>query len=218
MVSLIAVMRGEVSEKPEVNSTDNCDGRTAYGYGCTEGNRNKKYIIISISTGEFTHPPSRKYVQSSTSLNSNCTQHIFTLRSFENSYIPENPRTNKPLTFSKNRLRGAKNRSNTSPVANFFFEKTTFFFFKNFAYVQIFFFSYVHIFLSLNNTYLKGFVKKNLKKNAKKKCTYAKIKKKFVFSEFFFATGLVFERFLASRSRSPSLNWSKLYCFPKEIA
>ncbi|KAL4581144.1 hypothetical protein LXL04_017353 [Taraxacum kok-saghyz] len=36
-------------------------------------------------------------------------------RSFENSYIPENPRTLKPLTFSKNRLRGAKNRSNTSP-------------------------------------------------------------------------------------------------------
>ncbi|KAL4583952.1 hypothetical protein LXL04_008539 [Taraxacum kok-saghyz] len=29
-------------------------------------------------------------------------------RSFENSYIPENPRTPKPLTFSKNRLRGLK--------------------------------------------------------------------------------------------------------------
>ncbi|KAL4571274.1 hypothetical protein LXL04_018032 [Taraxacum kok-saghyz] len=29
-------------------------------------------------------------------------------RSFENSYIPENPRTPKPLTFSKIRLRGAK--------------------------------------------------------------------------------------------------------------
>ncbi|KAL4582723.1 hypothetical protein LXL04_007282 [Taraxacum kok-saghyz] len=37
-------------------------------------------------------------------------------RSFENSYIPENPRTPKPLTFSKNRLRGAKNRSNISPI------------------------------------------------------------------------------------------------------
>ncbi|KAL4590922.1 hypothetical protein LXL04_003869 [Taraxacum kok-saghyz] len=36
---------------------------------------------------------------------------------FENSYIPENPRTPKPLTFSKNRLRGAKNLSYTSPVA-----------------------------------------------------------------------------------------------------
>ncbi|KAL4564164.1 hypothetical protein LXL04_028217 [Taraxacum kok-saghyz] len=32
------------------------------------------------------------------------------LGSFENSYIPENPRTPKPLTFSKNRLREAKNR------------------------------------------------------------------------------------------------------------
>ncbi|KAL4568087.1 hypothetical protein LXL04_023688 [Taraxacum kok-saghyz] len=41
--------------------------------------------------------------------------HICKSRSFENSYIPENPRTPKPLTFSKNRLRGAKNRSNTSP-------------------------------------------------------------------------------------------------------
>ncbi|KAL4571989.1 hypothetical protein LXL04_018757 [Taraxacum kok-saghyz] len=39
-----------------------------------------------------------------------------TLGSFENSYIPENPRTPKPLTFSKNRLRGAKNRSNISPL------------------------------------------------------------------------------------------------------
>ncbi|KAL4568469.1 hypothetical protein LXL04_024082 [Taraxacum kok-saghyz] len=34
---------------------------------------------------------------------------------FENSYIPENPRTLKPLIFSKNRIREAKNRSNTSP-------------------------------------------------------------------------------------------------------
>ncbi|KAL4585696.1 hypothetical protein LXL04_010320 [Taraxacum kok-saghyz] len=60
------------------------------------------------------------------------------LRSFENSYIPENPRTPKPLTFSKNRLRGAKNRSNTSPVAKKNSEKMIFFF-KNFAYVQKFF-------------------------------------------------------------------------------
>ncbi|KAL4561010.1 hypothetical protein LXL04_033170 [Taraxacum kok-saghyz] len=48
-------------------------------------------------------------------------------RSFENSYIPENPRTPKPLTFSKNRLRWAKNRSNTSPVAKIFFRKNIFF-------------------------------------------------------------------------------------------
>ncbi|KAL4562540.1 hypothetical protein LXL04_034747 [Taraxacum kok-saghyz] len=87
------------------------------------------------------------------------------LGSFENSYIPENPRTPKPLTFSKNRLRKAKNRSNTSPVAKFFFRKNDFFF-KNFAYMQIFF-AYVHLF----------------------------------FRKFVFATGLVFERFLAPRSR-----------------
>ncbi|KAL4562392.1 hypothetical protein LXL04_034594 [Taraxacum kok-saghyz] len=45
------------------------------------------------------------------------------------------PRTPKPLTFSKNRLRGAKNRSNTSPVAKKNSEKTIFFY-KNFEYVQ----------------------------------------------------------------------------------
>ncbi|KAL4555996.1 hypothetical protein LXL04_038631 [Taraxacum kok-saghyz] len=38
--------------------------------------------------------------------------------SFKNSYIPENPRTPKPLTFLKNRLREAKNRSNTNPKQN----------------------------------------------------------------------------------------------------
>ncbi|KAL4557047.1 hypothetical protein LXL04_035217 [Taraxacum kok-saghyz] len=58
------------------------------------------------------------------------------IRSFENSYISENPRTPKPLTFSKNRLRGATNRSNLRPVAIFFFSEKTTFFFKNFAYVQ----------------------------------------------------------------------------------
>ncbi|KAL4573831.1 hypothetical protein LXL04_020650 [Taraxacum kok-saghyz] len=63
-------------------------------------------------------------------------------RSFENSYIPENPRTPKTLTFSKNRLRGAKNRSNISPVAKKFYEKTTFFFQKlcicaNFFFVHM---------------------------------------------------------------------------------
>ncbi|KAL4579612.1 hypothetical protein LXL04_015766 [Taraxacum kok-saghyz] len=103
-----------------------------------------------------------------------------TSRSFENSYIPENPRTPKPLTFSKNRLRGAKNRSNISPVAKIFFRKNDFFFPKTLHMCKLFFCAYVHSFLSLYNTYLKRFVKKNLKKNAKKKsCTYAqKIKKK----------------------------------------
>ncbi|KAL4581851.1 hypothetical protein LXL04_006383 [Taraxacum kok-saghyz] len=105
-------------------------------------------------------------------------------RSFENSYIPENPRTPKPLTFSKNRLRGAKNRSNISPVAKKKFPKKRLFFSKNFAYVQTFFF--VH--MSLYNTYLKRFVKKKFEKKRKKKsctyaqkikksCTYAKVKK-----------------------------------------
>ncbi|KAL4562450.1 hypothetical protein LXL04_034655 [Taraxacum kok-saghyz] len=96
------------------------------------------------------------------------------LRSFENSYIPENPRTPKPLTFLKNQLRGAKNRSNISPVAKKISEKTNFFS-KNFAYVQ----KKIFLHMILYNTHLKGFVKKNLKKNAKKKlhiCT--KIKKK----------------------------------------
>ncbi|KAL4582930.1 hypothetical protein LXL04_007491 [Taraxacum kok-saghyz] len=109
-------------------------------------------------------------------------------KSFENSYIPENPRTPKPLTFSKNRLRGAKNRSNISPVAKFFFRKNDFFFQKLCICAN---------FLSLYNTYLKRFVKKNLKKNAKKKelhictknkksCTYAKVKKKYRFFGNFF--------------------------------
>ncbi|KAL4584256.1 hypothetical protein LXL04_008852 [Taraxacum kok-saghyz] len=64
-------------------------------------------------------------------------------RSFENSYIPENPRTPKPLTFSKNRLRGAKIRSNISPVAKKKFRKNDFFFSKNFAYVQTFFLEWI---------------------------------------------------------------------------
>ncbi|KAL4586206.1 hypothetical protein LXL04_010838 [Taraxacum kok-saghyz] len=107
-----------------------------------------------------------------------------TSRSFENSYIPENPRTPKLLTFSKNRLRGAKNRSNIRPVAKTFFRKNDFFFQKLCICANFFF---VH--MSLYNTYLKRFVKKNLKNNAKKKksctyaqkikksCTYAKVKK-----------------------------------------
>ncbi|KAL4583473.1 hypothetical protein LXL04_008046 [Taraxacum kok-saghyz] len=89
-------------------------------------------------------------------------------RYFENSYIPENPRTLKPLTFSKNRLRGAKNRSNISPVAKFFFRKNDFFFPKTLHMCKRFLCAYVHSFLfcfktaqkhemSLYNTYLKRF-------------------------------------------------------------
>ncbi|KAL4563878.1 hypothetical protein LXL04_027926 [Taraxacum kok-saghyz] len=100
-----------------------------------------------------------------------CTQkkfaHMQKSRSFENSYIPENPRTPKPLTFSKNRLRGAKNRSNISPVAKQISEKTIFFSQKLCICANFFF---VH--MSLYNTYLKRFVKKNLKKNAKKKVAH----------------------------------------------
>ncbi|KAL4567239.1 hypothetical protein LXL04_022816 [Taraxacum kok-saghyz] len=61
-------------------------------------------------------------------------------RSFENSYIPENPRTPKPLTFSKNRLRGAKNRSNISPVAKKNFRKNDFFFSQKLCICANFFF------------------------------------------------------------------------------
>ena len=129
------------------------------------------------------------------------------------SYIPENPRTPKPLTFSKNRLRGAKNRSNTSPVAKKNSEKTTFFFqklcicakkklhictffcfvLKTLKYMKCFWIFY----RSLYNTYLKGL----LKKFEKKSCTYAKIKKKLFFRKFFLPTGLDFERILAPRSQ-----------------
>ncbi|KAL4585434.1 hypothetical protein LXL04_010055 [Taraxacum kok-saghyz] len=89
---------------------------------------------------EFSKDPNTIYIES---------------RSFENSYIPENPRTPKPLTFSKNRLRGAKNRSNISPVAKKKFRKNDFFFSKNFAYVQTFFLCICA--QSLYNTYLKRF-------------------------------------------------------------
>ncbi|KAL4592793.1 hypothetical protein LXL04_005798 [Taraxacum kok-saghyz] len=130
---------------------------------CTDSHVNLKYanFIVNLKYGNFI--VNLKYS-----------------RSFENSYIPENPRTPKPLTFSKNRLRGAKNRSNLRLVAKKNFRKNNFFFSKS-----------LHIckknscicacfkILSLYTTYLKGFVKKNLKKNAKKKsCIYAKIKKK----------------------------------------
>ncbi|KAL4566347.1 hypothetical protein LXL04_030461 [Taraxacum kok-saghyz] len=74
-------------------------------------------------------------------------------RSFENSYIPENPRTPKPLTFSKNRLRGAKNRSNLSPVAKKKFLKKQFFFSKTLRMGKFFF---LPICTSLYNIYLKA--------------------------------------------------------------
>ncbi|KAL4563095.1 hypothetical protein LXL04_027127 [Taraxacum kok-saghyz] len=101
---------------------------------------------------------------------------IFKSRSFENSYIPENPRTSKPLTFSKNRLRETKNRSNLRPVAKFFFRKNNFFFSKtlhmckkkkkNCAYVYVLRFCFKNVqipenflkifYRSLYNTYLKA--------------------------------------------------------------
>ncbi|KAL4571209.1 hypothetical protein LXL04_017962 [Taraxacum kok-saghyz] len=99
-------------------------------------------------------------------------------RSFENSYIPENPRTPKPLTFSKNRLRGAKNRSNISPVAKKFSEKTTFFSPKTLHMCKLFFVCICA--QSLYNTYLKRFLH-ICTKNKKKSCTNAKVKKKYRF-------------------------------------
>ncbi|KAL4562225.1 hypothetical protein LXL04_034423 [Taraxacum kok-saghyz] len=100
-----------------------------------------------------------------------------TLRgSFENSYIPENPRTPKPLTFSKNRLRGAKNRSNISPVAKNFFRKNDFFvLFQNRSKTRNFF---KFFYRSLYNTYLKSC---KYAQKIKKSCTYAKVKKKYRF-------------------------------------
>ncbi|KAL4554301.1 hypothetical protein LXL04_039580 [Taraxacum kok-saghyz] len=117
-------------------------------------------------------------------------------RSFENSYIPENLRTPKPLTFSKNRLRGAKNRSILSPVAKKNFRKNNFFFSKTLHMGKFFF---LPICTSLYNTYLKGFVKKILKKNAKKKsCIYAKKKKKKSFFRKFFQRILIIMNVLES--------------------
>ncbi|KAL4582459.1 hypothetical protein LXL04_007009 [Taraxacum kok-saghyz] len=109
------------------------------------------------------------------------------LRSFENSYIPENPRTHKPLTFSKNRLRGAKNRSNLRLFA--YMQK------KIRAYVHVLRFCFKNsqipeIFLkffyrSLYTTYLKGFfTKKFEKKRKKKKVAYMqKLKKKVAYMQ-----------------------------------
>ncbi|KAL4568385.1 hypothetical protein LXL04_023996 [Taraxacum kok-saghyz] len=134
---------------------------TQRGFGSSESTKRKRDAIISSSAKS---------------------------RSFENSYIPENPRTPKPLTFLKNRLRGAKNRSNISPVAKKNFRKNDFFFPKNFAYVQ-------KIFLcicaqSIYNTYLKRFVKKNLKKTQKKKKRIVMIKNVLEGSEVGFLKGI----------------------------
>ncbi|KAL4573820.1 hypothetical protein LXL04_020639 [Taraxacum kok-saghyz] len=110
-------------------------------------------------------------------------------RSFENSYIPENPRTLKPLTFSKNRLRGAKNWSNRSSVAKKISEKTIFFS-KTLHMCKKFFLHMCTFFC---------FVSKTLK--------YLKKLNFFIglfFRKTFFAAGLVFERFLTSRSRFES--------------
>ncbi|KAL4590045.1 hypothetical protein LXL04_002963 [Taraxacum kok-saghyz] len=90
---------------------------------------------------------------------------------------PENSHTIN--FFRKTDFGGAKKRSNTSPVAIFFFRKTTFFFKKHFTYMQKKI-AYMHIssfcfknaeffYRSLHNIYLKGFVKKHLKKKAPKK-------------------------------------------------
>ncbi|KAL4587292.1 hypothetical protein LXL04_000160 [Taraxacum kok-saghyz] len=107
-------------------------------------------------------------------------------RSFKNSYISENPRTPKPLTFSKNRLRGAKNRSNISPVAKKNFRKNDFFFSKNFAYVQTFFLCICAQFFVLfqNRSKTRNFFKffyRSLYNTYLKSCTYAKVKKKYRF-------------------------------------
>ncbi|KAL4556975.1 hypothetical protein LXL04_035145 [Taraxacum kok-saghyz] len=48
----------------------------------------------------------RKLLRSTLNKHSQAPPSISESRSFENSYIPENPRTPKPLTFSKNRLQG----------------------------------------------------------------------------------------------------------------
>ncbi|KAL4583001.1 hypothetical protein LXL04_007565 [Taraxacum kok-saghyz] len=106
---------------------------------------------------------------------------------FENSYISENSQT---INFFEKPTSGAKNRSNTNPVAKSFSEKTVFFF-KYFAnvkfFLHIFFFlAYMYIssvcfknaqipeiflkcfYRSFHNTYLNGFVKKIEKKMQKK--------------------------------------------------
>ncbi|KAL4573249.1 hypothetical protein LXL04_020048 [Taraxacum kok-saghyz] len=97
-----------------------------------------------------------------------------TSESFDNSYIPENPRTPKPLTFLKNRLRGLKIAQIQARSEIFFSKKTTFFSQKlclcakkKFAHVYILSFCFKNVqipeiffkifYRSIHNTYLKGF-------------------------------------------------------------
>ncbi|KAL4590405.1 hypothetical protein LXL04_003334 [Taraxacum kok-saghyz] len=125
------------------------------------------------------------------------------LGSFENSYIPENSPNFLYLanrySFQKTDFGTLQNVFNHYNSLKKISEKTIFFF--NFCIYATFF-----IFCA----YVQLFFLPVLKQN-KKLCTYAHkkslhickvfAKKKVVFSEFFFATGLIFERFLAPRSR-----------------
>ncbi|KAL4585035.1 hypothetical protein LXL04_009648 [Taraxacum kok-saghyz] len=112
--------------------------------------------------------------------------------------LPQFPISPKPLFFSKNRLRNSSKRLESLKFAEIFFEKNDIFFLI-FAYVQLFFiFAYMQLFFL-------PFLKQNLKTCTYARmffCIYAKfLEKKSCFFGFFFATGLVFERFLAPRSR-----------------
>ncbi|KAL4565574.1 hypothetical protein LXL04_029676 [Taraxacum kok-saghyz] len=88
------------------------------------------------------------------------------------------PRTLKPLTFSKNRFREAKNRSNTSPIAKFFFRKNDFFFkflhmCNFFFYISSFCFKYLIFFLKIfYRSFLNTFKRFWEKKAPKKSCIY----------------------------------------------
>ncbi|KAL4579539.1 hypothetical protein LXL04_015689 [Taraxacum kok-saghyz] len=106
-------------------------------------------------------------------------------RSFENSYIPENPRTPKPLTFSKNRLRGAKNRSNLRLVAKKNFRKNNFFFSKSLHICKKKIRAYVHVLrfcfknAQIPEIFLKFFYRSLY-------TTYLKVEKKYRFFGNFF--------------------------------
>ncbi|KAL4573738.1 hypothetical protein LXL04_020555 [Taraxacum kok-saghyz] len=76
------------------------------------------------------------------------------LRSFENPYIPENPRTS-PISYIsetvisfKKRLRNPPKRSYTLQFAEFFFRKNDIFFLI-FAYMQLFFFFFFFAYMQL---------------------------------------------------------------------
>ncbi|KAL4568146.1 hypothetical protein LXL04_023751 [Taraxacum kok-saghyz] len=71
-----------------------------------------RFGLIFENTGGFSKYPDSIYIESG---------------SFENSYIPENPRTTKPLTFSKNRLQRLKLAQIQARSQKFFSRKTTFF-------------------------------------------------------------------------------------------